>query len=256
MGVSRILQVAVLLTVFLLCRLAVVAQQVQIQGTVYERTGRAGIAGVSVRNASGGGVVTDSAGRYNIRLSTEDSLSFTYQGKATPKFAVKDINYRRNFDVSLHIDMHVLPTFEVQKKSYRQDSLAFRNEYRKVFEYDPEWLTSASGPNGVGVNLDLLFSIKKMKRMEAFRRFLEREERDKYVDYRFNKGLVERLTGMKSPELDSFMVHFRPTYTMLLSFPSEYEYYKYIKDQSVYFQRVWRKDQPVRTMWKNTPFDQ
>ncbi|UYQ95414.1 carboxypeptidase-like regulatory domain-containing protein [Chitinophaga horti] len=244
MGLSNLIRLTILLTLFTVLRLAAVAQ-VQINGTVYERTGRAGVAGVSVRSNSGTGTITDSLGRYTIRLATDDSLSFSYQGKPTPKFAVKEINHRRAFDISLHIDMHVLQTVEVQHKGYRQDSMEFRNEYRKIFEYEPQWLSGANGANGVGVNLDLLFSIKKMKRMEAFRRYLEREERDKYVSHRFNKGLVSRITGLTSPDLDSFMVYFRPTYYQILSFPSDYEYYKYIKDEAAKFLRIWRREQPA-----------
>lgn len=79
--------------------------------------------------------------------------------------------------------------------------------------------------------------------MEAFRVFLEREEREKYIDHRFNKALVQKITGLKSPALDTFMARYRPSYELLVSFETDYEYYRYIKDLSEYFSESWNKQQ-------------
>ena len=164
MGISNLLLRIIIFTIVILLHLAAVGQ-VRISGTIYERSARFGMAGVSVMGTSGAGAVTDSAGHYSIRLPLTDSISFSYQGKATMKFPVKEIRYDRPFDMSLHVDIHDLPTVEVSTKrhDYHFDSLENRNEYRKVFDYAPEYLTSGNG--GAGVNLDLLFSIKKMKRL-------------------------------------------------------------------------------------------
>lgn len=219
------------------------AQVRTVYGTVYERTARFGLPGVSVMGTSGAGAVTDSLGRYSIKLQLTDSISCSYQGKATMKIPVKEVPPNRPFDMSLHVNI-TLPTVVVEekRKSYQLDSLANRREYRKVFDYAPEYISSAGG--GVGVNLDALFSMRKIKRMEAFREHLVQLEQEKYVDYRFNKLLVQKLTGMQSPALDSFMVQYRPSYEMLLSFETQYEYYKYIRDSGNFFQEVWKQDHP------------
>jgi hypothetical protein len=203
--------------------------QVQIKGTVYDRTARYGMAGVSVMSTSGAGTVTDSLGHYSIRLGMTDSLSFSYQGKATQKFPVKTIPANRPFEISMHVDIKVLPTVEVRQtiSNYHTDSLAFRNEYRKVFDYTPEYISSANG--GVGLNIDALLSIRKIKRMEHFRQYMEQYERDKYVDHRFNKALITKLTGLQEPAVDTFMLQYRPSYETLMSFQTEYDYYEYIK---------------------------
>jgi hypothetical protein len=80
--------------------------------------------------------------------------------------------------------------------------------------------------------------------MEHFRARLEREERDKYIDHRFNKALVKRITNLTSPMLDSFMVEYRPTYETLQSFETDYEYYKYIKDFYQVFMYEWKQKHP------------
>lgn len=219
-----------------------IAQTVQIRGTVYERTERYGMAGVSVMSSAGGGTVTDSLGHYVIRLTMKDSLSFSYQGKATVKFPVTEINVNRPFDIGLHVDIKVLPTVEVQHKSYKEDSTEFREEYKKVFNFSQDYL--ATGMGGVGVNLDLLLSMRKAKRMEHFRQQLLAIEQDKYITHRFNMPLVRQLTGLESPALDTFMVRYRPSYEMLLDFENEYQFYEYIKGWGAYFATQWKKEHP------------
>lgn len=224
------------------------AAQVRVYGTVYDRTAKFGMAGVTVMSTSGKGTVTDSAGHYSIMVPTTDSICFSYQGKATMKFPVKEIRTSRSFDMSLHVDVHMLPTVEVtaMRRGYTVDSIENRNEYRKVFDFERDYLTSSSGGAGVGLNLDLLFSLRKAKRIEAFRRLLIQDEKDKYIDHRFNKELVKKITGLESPALEAFMVEYRPTYEMLLSFENDYDFYQFIKDCAYYFSRSWNRKHPLR----------
>jgi hypothetical protein len=62
------------------------------------------------------------------------------------------------------------------------------------------------------------------------------EEQEKFVDHRFNKGLVRRLTGLTGNELDSFMLVFRPGYYFTQA-TTEYDFQKYIKDSHERFKK-------------------
>lgn len=242
MNTAKFFPKTILFGVFLLIGGIAHGQQVQVYGTVYDRTGRLGMPAVSVRSTSGAGAVTDSSGRYSIKIPQTDSLSFSYQGKATQKIAVKTIPPNRPFDMKIHVDVTTLPMVEVQEKrtSYQLDSLANREEYRRVFDYDPEYISTAGG--GVGLNIDALLSMRKIKRMEKFKAHLEELEREKYVDHRFNKTLVKKITGLESPAIDTFMVQYRPTYEFILSFDTDYDYYKYIRDSGTFFEEQWRRE--------------
>jgi hypothetical protein len=211
--------------------------QVEIKGTVYDRSALYAMPGVSVLATSGAGTMTDSAGHYLIRLGRGDSLYFSYLNKFTAKFAVKDIPSVYPFDMSLQVDIDTLPSVFVRPRDYRQDSLANREEYRKVFDYSPDYLSnmkmpkgSRGGGMGMGFNLDMLFDAKKNRQMEALKSRLEWEEQDNYVDHRFTRALVRRITGLEAPALDSFMRIYRPSYEMIKSFETEYQFYKYIFD--------------------------
>jgi hypothetical protein len=200
-----------------------------------------------VLSSSGIGTATDSLGRYTLKVPETDSIYFSYLGKMTSKFLVKKLPPDQSFDISLPVSIDSLAAVTVRQPSYRMDSLANRAEYKKVFDYDPDYLAAPSGGFGVGISFDMLFSGRKIRRMEALRTRLEREEREKYVDHRFSKALVKRITGLTAPALDSFMVEYRPSYETLKSFETEYDYYKYVKTFSQYFIEQWKTDHPVET---------
>lgn len=71
--------------------------------------------------------------------------------------------------------------------------------------------------------------------MAGFQKRLLQQEEDKFIDYRFSKGLVRRLTLLTGNELDSFMRHYRPSYTFT-KFASDYDFQLYIKKAFVRFQ--------------------
>src|SRR5688500_6188625 len=197
------------LLLVLFCRTAI--GQVVVKGTVYDKQVRYGIAHVSVQSTSGIGTITDTLGHYTIKVPENDSIYFSYLGKMTSKFPVKQLLPDQPFDISLPVSVDILKTVVVRQPSYRMDSLANRAEYRKVFDYDPDYGSAPGSGFGLGISFDLIFSGRKFRRMEALRTRLEREERDKYVDHRFTKALVKRITHLTPPALDTFMVTYRPS---------------------------------------------
>ncbi|HVY75709.1 MAG TPA: carboxypeptidase-like regulatory domain-containing protein [Puia sp.] len=229
----------------LLCQAQLVRAQVEITGTIYDKTQHFALPGVSVLGASGIGTTTDSTGRYRIRLSAKDSIYFSYLGKVTSKYPVKEISYPEQFDMSLQVNIDSLAPVYVRSRSYELDSLENRMEYRKIFDYGgPDVVNSYGSGPGVssGIDFDLLFNGKKNRRMLAFQSRLLFDEREKYIDHRFSRYLVKRITGLESPALDSFMRQYRPSYDFIQSFYNDYDYYEYILTASKYFMLTWRQE--------------
>jgi hypothetical protein len=235
-----------LLFLVFLCRTAMA--QVEIKGTVYDKQARYGIPHVSVLSSSGIGTATDTLGRYTIKVPADDSVYFSYLGKISSKFPVKRLPPDQPLDISLPVSVDILPSVVVHQPSYRMDSLANRAEYRKVFDNDPMYLSSPGGGFGLGVGLDLIFNARKIRSMERLKARLEREEKDKYVDHRFSKALIKRITHLTPPALDSFMVEYRPGYELLKSFETDYEYYFYIKSCGRSFISQWNAAHPTQTI--------
>ncbi|MBS1662151.1 MAG: carboxypeptidase-like regulatory domain-containing protein [Bacteroidetes bacterium] len=209
--------------------------QVEVSGTVYDRSQLFFMPHVSVLTSSGKtGTATDSVGHYTIHVKTGDSVYFSYLGKETQRFPIKVDQPTYPLNISLAVTIDSLPLVVVRPKLYRYDSLENRDEYRKVFEYQPD------GPiaNG-GLSLDALLNGKKNRQMLALQQRLIEQEHDRYVDHRFNKILVKKITGLQGALLDTFMKMYRPTYEYIQACENDYEFYKYIKDCGRYFARQW-----------------
>src|SRR5580700_11571318 len=105
--------------------------QIEVHGTVYDRSRYFAMPGVSVFSTSGVGTMTDSTGQYRLRVTRKDSISFSYLGRATAKFPIRSIDINSPMDISLAVAIDSLPLVVVRPKPYRYDSLENREEYRK-----------------------------------------------------------------------------------------------------------------------------
>ena len=136
-----------------------------------------------------------------------------------------------SFDISLHVNVPVLREVKIRPRNYRQDSAQNRIDYAKVFNYQKPKLKPSVTSSGVGFDLDEIINMFRFRRnrsMASFQQRLLLEEEDKFIDHRFNKALVRRLTLLESPELDSFMRLYRPSHTFT-KMAGDYEFQYYIK---------------------------
>ncbi len=244
----RILLLALSIVTLLHCGRAL-GQDVTIHGTVYNMYRTKPLDGVSVISSLGRGTATDSNGNYVITVSIRDSLYFSYLGRATAKFPVANLNALSSFDIALHVDPVQLKEVRVLPRNYHVDSMQNRQDYAKYFNYKkPGFHTSSTGApaDGLTVGLDLnqlieMFNRSKTRRTLAFQRRLLDEEKDGFIDYRFNRSVVLKVTHLQGDELDSFMVRYRPSYDFCKR-ATDYDLFDYIK---LAFQE-WQKDRKDR----------
>lgn len=217
--------------------------QFKLKGTVYDSTKMFPIEAVSVLTSSGRGAVTNENGKYEILVNEKDSVWFSYLNKPTPKYPVSNIYNESQFDIALHIRVPVLTEIKLRQRNYRMDSIQNRIDYAKVFNYEKARITPSVTNSGVGFDLNELirmFQFKKNRSMLSFQKRLLDEEQENYINHRFNKGLVARLTGLTGAAADSFMALFRPEYEKLLLTP-EYEFQLYIKKAFEEYSRLKNK---------------
>ena len=229
-----------LLYTILLLLSAGASAQVQLSGTVYDSTKRNLVEGVQVLCTCGTMSFSDSVGRYTIFVGEKDSVFFFFRNKPTQLFAVSQIKDYAAFDIALHL--HVpgrykqLKEIIVYGKTRRQDSIENRLQYEKIFNFDKGGLRISGAPaeSGMGAGLDLealinVFRFRHNRSMARFQQRLIKEEQDRYINYRFNKTIVKRLTPLTDgPQLDRFMELYRPEYE-LLSQALDIELYQYIQ---------------------------
>lgn len=207
--------------------------QYKVKGTVFDSSHRYRIEAVTVVSTGGKMTMTDSLGQYQISVGEKDSIWFSYLGKPTPKYPVLKMVDVNQFDIALRLKSDVMKEVIVRNRNYRQDSIQNRRDYAKVFDFHRPNVASITsiGPTGAAFDLDELirvFQFRKNKSMEKFKERLEEQERQKFIDHRFNKALVRRLTNLDSSNLDVFMLRYRPSYAFAL-IASEYDFQLYIK---------------------------
>lgn len=217
--------------------------QVRISGTVFDISGKLPLEAVSVLSNSGKGTITDKDGRYSIVLNETDSIWFSYLNKPTLHYAVKHIPDKSNFEIALHVYPTVLKEVRFMPKNYRLDSIQNRQDYAKAFNFQKPGIGSSLnvGPSG-GVGLDInelisMFQFRKTRRMMAFQERLLREEEEAYIDHRFSRALVIRLTQLRGDDLNRFMTRYRPDIDFTRN-STDYEFQQYIKLSFQNFQRL------------------
>ncbi|HYJ37837.1 MAG TPA: hypothetical protein VEV87_04440 [Chitinophagaceae bacterium] len=223
--------------------------QLRVSGRVFDISKSIPLPSVSVLTTSGRGTVTDSLGNYSIEVSGTDSIFFSYLNKPTTKFPVRAIPNFYSFDISLHVPVSELPVVKVQMPNYRRDSLQNRRDYEKIFNYKKPGISVATSPSGgAGVGLDLqefisIFRFRQNRHTLAFQKRLRQEEIDKFIDHRFTKATVRKVTALTGDSLNVFMKEFRPSYGFT-QLSSDYEFLEYIKLASAAFRRYGIEGRP------------
>ena len=220
-----------LLFLLLLSSFVVLAQHkkesyVTVSGTVYDISARIPIETVAVLSTSGNGTLTDSLGKYSFTVKTSDSIWFSMLGKTTVKFPIDTIANLEQFNIMIHVKVTELPEVRVRNKNYKFDSLENRRDYAKIFNFKKPSLVLSENrnysPGSVSVGFDLqeiinMFRFKRNRSLAALQKRLLQQEREKYIDSRFTKYFVRKLTKLESPALEKFMMSYRPDYDIITS---------------------------------------
>jgi len=235
--------------------------QIIVSGIVYDSTKLIPLKEVVIQSGLGNTAISDSNGRYTIVSSEKDSLTFIYRNKPTAKFAVKQIENTGNFDISLHVRVtekfKLLKEVKIYSKNYRLDSLQNREQYASIFKYQRPGIspTTDSYTGAVGMDLNELINIfrfrrnKQLKKMQI--RLLE-QEKDNYINYRFNKTTVRRITKLQGKELDLFIKEYRPTFEFTEN-SSLIQFYQYILNASYQFKKELLLQDKTRDSLLNNP---
>lgn len=230
---SNLVHIKILTVLLFLLGAGNARAQYKVKGTVFDSSRIYRIEAVTVMSTGGKMVVSDTLGRYQIDVAEKDSIWFSYLGKSTPKYPILKIADVNQFDIALKLKTHVMEEVRIKNRSYRMDSIQNRKDYARIFDYRKVSVASMTsiGPSGAGIDIQELIRLFQFRKNKATLRFQQRlleQEREKFIDHRFNKALVKRLTSLDGEELDAFMQKFRPSYEFTAA-ASEYDFQLYIK---------------------------
>ena len=229
---------------FLLSGINTYAQKVT--GLVIDKVSKQPIAGVSI-NAEGVTSRTNQLGQFEITVSyLTDTLKIAAIGYKTLFVAAG----KPNMLLTIELEPKINGLNEVTvrgDRSFKKDSLANRADFAPQFNYKgPRVIDAFTGGNGLNFYPGEFFSVNLLVLVQAltkkstpeykFNKILIRDEHEQFVDEKFNRGNVSRITGLKGDTLSVFLVLYRPTYELALK-STDYDMEVYIRERFSQFKK-------------------
>lgn len=185
-------------------------------------------------------VMTNSSGRFAIEASENHILSFAAVG-----YFFDTLQYNNTYTLqdTLHAFLNPLArdlgnvTVSARGMSqYQLDSIERRNDFlQDIANYTIPTVSQANSGTGIALNLDRFSRHEKNKRRAM--QFYETNEKEAYINYRFNTSLVQSLTGFKDDKLHLFIQRHRPSFEWLRKHGAEEDIRYYINEQLKLFSK-------------------
>jgi hypothetical protein len=159
--------------------------------------------------------LSDEGGNYRIPAREGDLLTFSSVGFITDTLVVTPVMLAGDCPVFLVTRIVALPSFQVGSLSnYQLDSMARREEYKWIYDHaNAQRVEKERKGDGVGLSLDLFRNASREDRdREKLKKRILKEEEQHYIDYRYSREYISRLTHLKGDSLQKFMEEYRPSY--------------------------------------------
>ncbi|MHB8206145.1 hypothetical protein [Mucilaginibacter sp.] len=220
------------LTVLLLgsCFCAI-AQEKVVDGIVFDKTTNGRIAEVNILNTrTGKSAYNNLKAEYQIVANIGDVLIFTKQNYFNDTVKIENYN-----SLAVYLKPSAIQLQEVKVNSVainpEEQLAATKRDYTKLYGVlDDRDILSVSPGSGAGISIDALYNMlsREGRNAEKLRKTIQSDYYQNVIDYRFNRALVERITGLKDPQLTEFMQRYRPGYYFVIA-ASEYDFIASIK---------------------------
>lgn len=172
----------------------------QIKGFVADRGSRLKLSDVDVINQTmKERTRTNSKGLFVIKAELNNILIFNLPGYFSDTLFLTNLNDVRKY---LILNTTFLKTIEIKQKAFDPEV-----EYATIYKRAKAINTLKNQPF---IFYPSKYFSKEGKYARRFKRKMEREKIERKIDYRFNELTVKKVVPLTGPELDYFMVLYRP----------------------------------------------
>lgn len=233
----------------LLLFIAKLSSAQDLKGTIKDKHSGEILIGVSIKVASRS-TYSDSYGNFILSgIKLGDKITFSSIGYREEKYIVDNSNLD-NLVIYMKQTTILLDEVKINSfRNYKADSLKFREEFAKTFNYSkpkfkdifisknyssnvPRHPNQASNSTASLISVDVLSVISMLGKnrtpQSKLQQKLIKEEEEQYLDNTFSKRKVQNLTGLKGDSLQTFMQLYRPNIDAA-KYMSEYDIILYIK---------------------------
>lgn len=213
-----------LFLIFLTLLTVSAAQGQKMKGKVYDIDGHQALQDVIIHNIFTEEVVySDKNGRFEIDVKPGELVEFNMLNYKTVRIRVhgQPASY---YDIPMVIGPFELEGLTIYGRdaSRKIDSIKTAEVFQKALR-----TPKLTGMDAFQHPFSALS--KENRRTWAFQERYYRTEQEKYIEYVFNKELIQELTQLGTDSMEDYRKRFRPTYQYLVNW-NEYDYYLYIKN--------------------------
>ncbi len=200
---------------------------VTLRGQITSLDGQLVLYPATIRNKnSGAKVFSDQGGFYHIAARNGDEVLISFIGYESDSVKVTNVAGTQVYNARLRMKERFLPQVEVTGKwnPYQLDSIARYEEFRPFLEQKNRSLidTTKRSSGGFGIVFSpFTRASRKQKDLRRFKKLYAENEVRQYIDYRYSKSFVSRVTGFTGDTLMKFMRVYTPSYGLLRKINNE-----------------------------------
>lgn len=200
--------------------------QETVAGIIFDTDSKDRLSRVNVVNLNSGAFVYNNInGVFTIDAKIGDKLVFTQAEHHSDTIKVQSYTPLAIYLKRISIQLKQVNVFDTMMDPEKRMA-AKKKDYSKAYGSlaTDDWLSFTPGL-GVGLGIDAIWNAlsRSGRNAKHLRETIQTDYMQDVVDYRFNKSLVGRITGLKDGALTDFMTKYRPGY-YFLSNASEYEF--------------------------------
>jgi len=225
--------------IFIMMAFQSFAQDKVVTGLIFDKDSKERIATISIHNITDGTSIYDNLkGEFKVTAKDGDRLVFSKQG-----YHPDTINVQGNLSLAVYMSRSAIQLRQVtihdSVMNPEKRLLATENDFTKIYgSLGYRDFLSMPSYGGVGLSIDALWNSlsRSGRNAERLQGIIQRDYQQNVIDYRFNKTLVARVTGLKDEKLTSFMLRYRPGYYTATT-TNDYEFVSMIKNNLRRFMR-------------------
>lgn len=207
-----------------------------IHGEALDMDTKAPIEGVEIENIYNNvRIKTIADGSFVISASSGQLLEFSKAGYKLTRVRIPNGYVPPYFRIILERGLTPRSDIYEEKSNrydYKKDSIRYREMFQQQLDF-PRMSTFEK------IKSPFSAMSSKNRMTWQFQEDYSNFEKEKYVDFTFNKELIGKITGLTGDSLNKYMVRFRPSYEQLRSM-NDYTFFTYIKTSVHRFRTPYR----------------
>ena len=207
------------------------SQEKSVAGIVFDKNSKDRIAKINVVNLNNGkSVYNNLNGVFTIDAQPGDQLVFKKQDYYNDTVKIESYLPLAIYMGRTAIQLQEVTIRDSMANPRSKLALAKKENSKAYGTLANRDIISTPTMGGAGISIDGLWNTfsREGRNAENLRKIIDQDYRQDVIDYRFNRALASRITGLKDKQLTDFMQKYRPGYYFVIK-ASEYEFIASIK---------------------------